>query len=73
MIGLYELELVEQNENVFAGKQVKEELKIKTHYESLDIAGSRKIHYLVFRLPEAPIKNIDEELQQIIRHEEQLH
>lgn len=71
VIKLYGLELVEENENVFASQQVKEELKIKTHYESLDIAGHNKIHYLVFRLPADPIKNIDEELQKMTRYEEQ--
>ncbi|MBL7731496.1 MAG: tRNA (guanosine(46)-N7)-methyltransferase TrmB [Chitinophagaceae bacterium] len=38
--------------DVFGGEQVNEELKIKTHYESLDIAGSKKVHYLCFSLPE---------------------
>ena len=28
-----------------------ERLKIKTHYESLDIAGSNRIHYLSFSIP----------------------
>ncbi len=72
VIQLYDLHLVEENENVFAASDVKKELKIKTHYESLDIAGHNKIHYLKFSLPLTPIKNIDEELQQIIRHAEQL-
>jgi tRNA (guanine-N7-)-methyltransferase len=44
-------------------------LKIKTHYESLDIAQSKKIHYLKFTLP-ATIKNIDDQLQEILRDEE---
>lgn len=38
------------------------ELNIKTHYESLDIAGSKKIHYLKFKLPKT-ITNFDEQLQ----------
>lgn len=41
------------------------ELKIKTHYESLDIAGSKKIHYLKFKLPNT-ILDIDEQLQKEI-------
>jgi len=28
-----------------------DELKIKTHYEGLDIAQSNRIHYLSFSLP----------------------
>lgn len=68
---LYELIIVEDSDNVYAVPAVKEELKIKTHYESLDIAQSKKIHYLKFTLP-SEIKNIDEELQEILKHEEQL-
>ena len=68
---LYGLSIVEDSDNVYAAEKVKEELKIKTHYESLDIAESKKIHYLKFSLP-STIKNIDEELQQILMHEERL-
>jgi tRNA (guanine-N7-)-methyltransferase len=31
--------------------EVSADLKIKTHYESLDIAGSNRIHYLSFSIP----------------------
>ena len=68
---LYELNLVEDSDNVYAEPHIKDELKIKTHYESLDIAQSKKIHYLKFTLP-AVIKNIDDHLQEILRHEKQL-
>ena len=63
---LYDLAVVEDSNDVYAGADIKEELKIKTHYESLDIAQSKKIHYLKFTLP-AIIKNIDEQLQGILR------
>lgn len=66
---LYGLCIVEDSDNVYAEPAVKEELKIKTHYESLDIAQSRKIHYLKFTLP-TTIKNIDDQLQEILKHEE---
>jgi len=46
-----------------------EDLKIKTHYESLDIAGSKKIFYLKFGLPDT-IVDIDDELQEILKQEE---
>lgn len=39
-------------DNVFGGGEVPDELRIKTHYESLDIAGSNRVHYLCFSLPE---------------------
>lgn len=67
---LYGLTIIEDHDNVYEQPGIKEELKIKTHYESLDIAESKKIHYLKFILPEE-IKNIDEQLQEILRHEEQ--
>ncbi|MEP7255979.1 MAG: tRNA (guanosine(46)-N7)-methyltransferase TrmB [Ferruginibacter sp.] len=69
--GLYSLTIVEDSDNIYANKEVKDELKIKTHYESLDIAQSKKIHYLKFTLPDE-IKNIDDQLQKILRDEEQL-
>ena len=68
---LYDLIIVEDSDNVYAEPEVREEIKIKTHYESLDIAQSKKIHYLKFTLP-TEIKNIDEQLQEILVHEEQL-
>lgn len=68
---LYGLVIVEESENVYSDADIRDELKIKTHYESLDIAQSKKIHYLKFTLPPS-IKNIDEQLQEILIHEEQL-
>jgi tRNA (guanine-N7-)-methyltransferase len=47
---------------------ISNELKIKTHYESLDIAGSNRIHYLCFSLPEKlPGKEKDEDLKQLLK------
>jgi tRNA (guanine-N7-)-methyltransferase len=68
---LYDLIIVEESDNVYQEAFVKQELKIKTHYESLDIAQSKKIHYLKFTLP-LQIKDIDEQLQQLIQKDEQL-
>jgi tRNA (guanine-N7-)-methyltransferase len=65
VIAMYGLQLLQENADVYADKNIAEELKIKTHYESLDIAGSRKIHYLKFNLP-AVIENYDDKLQQIL-------
>ena len=69
VIELYGLTIVEDCNDVYKQPYVKEELKIKTHYESLDIAQSNKIHYLKFTLP-AVIKNIDEQLQEELRNEQ---
>jgi tRNA (guanine-N7-)-methyltransferase len=68
---LYELKIVEDSDDVYSNTVIREELAIKTHYESLDIAQSKKIHYLKFTLP-GEIKNIDDQLQQILRNAEQL-
>ncbi len=51
VIELYGCPLHTDMEDVFNNETVSEELKIKTHYESLDIAGSNRIHYLCFSLP----------------------
>lgn len=52
VIELYGLLLVDDNPDVYAASTVKE-LFIKTHYESLDIAGSKKIFYLKFQIKKA--------------------
>ncbi len=68
---LYDLIIVEDLDNIYAEEEIREELKIKTHYESLDIAQSKKIHYLKFMLP-LTLKDIDEQLQEILVHEAKL-
>jgi len=40
------------------------ELNIKTHYEGLDIAGSNRIHYICFTLPENGVPDRDAELKE---------
>lgn len=37
--------------DLYKEKQIADELNIKTHYESLDIAGSNRVHYICFSLP----------------------
>ena len=71
VIGLYGCPVHIDIDNVFGQQQVSEELKIKTHYESLDIAGSKRIHYLCFSLPEnIGGKEKDEELKKILKDDE---
>jgi tRNA (guanine-N7-)-methyltransferase len=68
VIELYNCKIVTDLDNVFAMETVPDILKIKTHYESLDIAGSNRIHYLCFSLPEnIPSKETDEELKQLLK------
>ncbi len=70
VIELYNLLPVEDCNDVYA-KSTSELLKIKTHYEAMDIAGSKKIYYLKFRLP-AIIPNMDEELYSILKETENI-
>ena len=70
VISLYNIELLCDMDNVYAEKDIKEELTIKTHYEQLDIAGSNRIHYLSFRIGnELPFAK-DEELKKLIHEED---
>jgi len=68
VIAMYGLCCLEDYDNVYAQTD-SEILKIKTHYESLDIAQSNRIFYLKFSLP-ALIPDKDEELQQFLKETE---
>jgi len=52
VIELYQLILHLDVDDVFKESNVSPELNIRTYYESLDIAKSKKIFYLCFSLPE---------------------
>jgi tRNA (guanine-N7-)-methyltransferase len=72
---MYGLTLLEDIADIHAdvmkkGDPMKEELKIITHYESLDIAQSRRVHYLCFTLPENPLPDLDDQLLERIKNEE---
>ena len=68
VISLYELQILEDEPDAYAAKFISAELQIKTHYEKLDIAGSKKIHYLKFSLP-GKIPDYDERLREELQHE----
>ena len=51
VIELYGCTIYDDTDNLYASSEISEDLKIKTHYESLDIAGSARIHHLCFSLP----------------------
>jgi len=70
VIEMYGLQLHETNDNIYAQPEIKEELKIKTYYESLDIAQSRRIHYICFSLPAKPLPDLDDILQERIKEDE---
>ncbi|MEP7163192.1 MAG: tRNA (guanosine(46)-N7)-methyltransferase TrmB [Ferruginibacter sp.] len=69
VIELYQLGLVEDLEDAYSAPGISEALKIRTHYEGLDIAQSKKIHYLKFTLP-AELPNLDDQLKEMTRNEQ---
>lgn len=48
----YGCPIQEESDNVYQWEKLNDDLRIKTHYESLDIAGSKRIHYCCFSLPD---------------------
>jgi tRNA (guanine-N7-)-methyltransferase len=72
VIEMYGCKLLKDLSDLYAQTDLTEELKIKTHYESLDIANSSRIHYLKFSLPkEFPGKEKDAELKIMLHSHEQ--
>jgi tRNA (guanine-N7-)-methyltransferase len=70
VIELYDCKLLTDHDNIYQLDKIDEELKIKTHYESLDIAQSNRVHYLCFSLPaDLPGKEMDVRLQEELKHE----
>lgn len=50
VIDLYQLPFISAIDDVYNNATISDELKIKTHYEALDIAQSKKVFYLCFSL-----------------------
>ncbi len=70
VIELYNCTLFTDYDDTYKEAGITKDLQIKTHYESLDIAGSNRIHYLCFSLPdELPGKEKDEVLKQLLKDE----
>lgn len=67
VINLYGLELLAHTDQVYTQTEVKPELMIKTHYESLDIAQSNRVHYLCFNINKELPVHTDEALKQLYR------
>lgn len=67
MAGLYELEIQDSSEDLYARTENPVEIYIKTHYEKLDIAESKKVFYIRFVLPEKPIPLPDAQLQELLK------
>ena len=68
VIALYDLKAVADINDLYKSSTISAELKIKTHYESLDIAKSNTIFYLCFNLP-GIINDNDEKLNAKLKTE----
>jgi tRNA (guanine-N7-)-methyltransferase len=64
---LYELDVQDASEDVYAREDNPPEVSIKTHYEKLDIAESKKVFYLRFILSEKKIPPPDTSLQELLK------
>ena len=67
VVELYDLTIQSDFQDLYKN-QVPDELQIKTHYESLDIAKSNTIFYLSFTLPTELLSD-DERLHNLLREE----
>ncbi|MBS1749659.1 MAG: tRNA (guanosine(46)-N7)-methyltransferase TrmB [Bacteroidetes bacterium] len=55
--GLYDLNVAENYNDIYTQPGIHDDLKIKTYYESLDIAGTKKVYYLKFNIAkEIPVE-----------------
>lgn len=70
VLAMYNCNIIADMDDVYGNEAISEELKIKTHYEALDIAQSNRIHYLSFTLP-AQLAGSERDLQlkKAIRYE----
>jgi tRNA (guanine-N7-)-methyltransferase len=66
VINLFDLQLLSDIEDVYAEALASDDLKIKTHYEELDIAKSNRIHYLKFSINKDLPVTLDEQLKQLL-------
>lgn len=69
VIQLYNLQLIVDNNNVYAGEDIAPELRIQTHYEKMDIAQSNTIYYLQFVVSQPLPLEKDEHLKLLEREE----
>jgi tRNA (guanine-N7-)-methyltransferase len=66
VIDMYGMKLHRDIPDISAMGESNPELNIRTHYESLDIAKSSRVHYLKFTLPEM-LSGHDKELQEKLK------
>jgi tRNA (guanine-N7-)-methyltransferase len=68
IIDLYDLITISDINDVYKIENISEELRIKTHYESLDIAKSNTVFYLCFTIPKL-ISDNDKKLIAVLKSE----
>lgn len=51
VINIYGFTIIENRDNLYSDLNINDSLKIKTHYEKMDIARSERTHFLSFSLP----------------------
>jgi tRNA (guanine-N7-)-methyltransferase len=64
---LYDINILDSSEDIYARQENPAEMHIKTHYEKLDIAASNKIFYIKLSLPEKQIPKSDLKFQQLLK------
>lgn len=66
VINYYGISLLQDEDDLYANQLRSEALKIKTHYERLDIAQSNRIHYLQFKLDKDFAVERDNDLKNLL-------
>ncbi len=69
VISHYRLNTISDISDVYKNENIDADVKIKTHYEKLDIAKSNAVFYLCFTLPEILAGN-DEKFNEILKNED---
>ena len=70
VIDLFNLPVEKDIDDLYLTEPVDPVLGIKTHYEKLDIAQSKRVHYLKFGLPAEILPDKDKELKELILERE---
>lgn len=65
VINIYDFTIIENRDNLYSDLNINDSLKIKTHYEKMDIARSERTHFLSFSLPH-DIPEKDSELKTLL-------
>lgn len=64
---LFDIQMADSSEDVYSRSENPPEMNIKTHYEKLDIAATRRIYYVQLILPEKEIPLPDTKLQELLK------